>query len=49
MSDTSMNGRIAIVTGGAGGIGSAICRRLAQAGATLVIIDLAQGKGPSVG
>lgn len=44
MSDTSMNGRTAVVTGGAGGIGTAICRRLAQAGATLVIIDLAKEK-----
>ncbi len=44
MSDTSMNGRTAVITGGAGGIGSAICRRLAQAGATLVIIDLAKEK-----
>ncbi|MBO0929785.1 SDR family NAD(P)-dependent oxidoreductase [Fibrella aquatilis] len=28
---------IALVTGGAGGIGSAICRQLAQAGATVII------------
>ncbi|MEN9564392.1 MAG: hypothetical protein RIR73_2636 [Chloroflexota bacterium] len=37
MIDTSMHGQIALVTGGAGGIGSAICRRLADAGATVVI------------
>ena len=48
MSDTSMNGRTAVVTGGAGGIGSAICRRLAQAGATLVIIDLAKEKAQAL-
>ena len=48
MSDTSMDGRIAVVTGGAGGIGSAICRRLAKAGATLVIIDLALEKAQSL-
>ena len=48
MSDTSMNGRIAIVTGGAGGIGSAICRRLAQAEATLVIVDLALEKAQAL-
>ena len=39
-----MEGKVAIVTGGAGGIGSAICRRLAEAGATLVIINLDKEK-----
>ncbi len=34
---TSLHGQVALVTGGAGGIGSAICRRLAAAGAKLVI------------
>ncbi len=34
---TSLNGKIALVTGGAGGIGTAICRRLAGEGATVVI------------
>jgi 3-oxoacyl-[acyl-carrier protein] reductase len=38
--DNSMTGKIAIVTGGGGGIGSAICRRLTAAGAQIVIIDL---------
>jgi 3-oxoacyl-[acyl-carrier protein] reductase len=37
MTDTSMQNQIALVTGGAGGIGSAICRRLADAGATVVL------------
>ena len=36
-SDSSMHGQIALITGGAGGIGSAICRRLASAGASVVI------------
>lgn len=35
--DNSMQGKVALVTGGGGGIGSAICRRLAQAGASVVI------------
>ena len=33
----NLRGQVALVTGGGGGIGSAICRRLADAGAQLVI------------
>lgn len=33
-------GKVAIVTGGGGGIGSAICRRLAQEGALVVVSDV---------
>lgn len=33
----SLSGRVAVVTGGAGGIGSAICRRLAADGAAVVV------------
>ena len=33
----ALSGQIAVVTGGAGGIGTAICQTLAQAGATVVI------------
>ena len=37
MKDQSMQNQVAVVTGAAGGIGSAICRRLAQAGARIVL------------
>jgi 2-dehydro-3-deoxy-D-gluconate 5-dehydrogenase len=36
----SLEGKVAIVTGGAKGIGQAICYRLAEAGATVVIADV---------
>ncbi|MGE0699908.1 MAG: glucose 1-dehydrogenase [Hyphomicrobiaceae bacterium] len=35
-----LKGKTAIVTGGAGGIGSAICRRLAEEGAKVGVLDL---------
>ena len=37
MTEALMAGKVAIVTGGGGGIGSAICRRLATAGAKVVL------------
>ena len=40
---TSLEGKCALVTGGAGGLGAAICRELAQAGATVVAADLKGG------
>jgi 2-hydroxycyclohexanecarboxyl-CoA dehydrogenase len=35
-----LEGRIALVTGGAGGIGAATCRRLAAEGATVAVTDM---------
>lgn len=40
MGELDLRGRRALVTGGAGGIGSAICRRLAEAGASVVVADI---------
>ncbi|UCC52448.1 MAG: SDR family oxidoreductase, partial [Anaerolineaceae bacterium] len=39
-----MQEQVVLVTGGSGGIGSAICRRLAAAGAHVVVIDIQQEK-----
>ncbi|MBD9439779.1 SDR family oxidoreductase [Pseudomonas sp. PDM04] len=38
-----LQGHVALVTGGAGGIGSAICLRLAEEGARVVVADLGAG------
>lgn len=39
-----LDGKVAIVTGGAGGIGSATCRILAREGAAVVVADLPKAK-----
>lgn len=40
MDNTSMEGQVVVVTGAGGGIGSVICRRLADAGAKVVLADV---------
>ncbi|WP_449428945.1 acetoacetyl-CoA reductase [Rhodanobacter umsongensis] len=41
MSETALAKRVAVVTGGIGGLGTAICRQLAQAGCKVIAVDLA--------
>jgi NAD(P)-dependent dehydrogenase (short-subunit alcohol dehydrogenase family) len=46
--ERTLQDRIAIVTGGAQGLGEAICHRLALEGAHLVVADLNQGGAEKV-
>jgi NAD(P)-dependent dehydrogenase (short-subunit alcohol dehydrogenase family) len=43
-----LDGRVAVVTGGASGIGAAVCRRLAAEGARVVVADVADEAGHAV-
>src|SRR4051794_26977801 len=45
---TTLNDTTAVVTGGASGMGEATARRLAEAGATIVILDRDAAKGEKV-
>ena len=43
-----LDGKVALVTGAAGGIGSEACRALASAGAAVLVTDLSEGRGKAV-
>ena len=43
-----IKGKIAVVTGGASGIGQAVTRRIAAAGGKLVIFDLNEDAGQAI-
>lgn len=48
MASEAIDSGVALVTGGAGSIGSAVCRRLAEAGRTVVVADLDRGASDAV-
>ncbi len=45
---SELNGRIALVTGGARGLGEAVCRTLAAAGATVIAADIREDRANAV-
>ena len=43
-----VQGKVALVTGGASGIGEAVCELLAREGASIAVTDVGDLKGPEV-
>ncbi len=48
MTGARFAGKVAVVTGGAGGIGSAVCRTLARQGASVLVADIDHGAARAV-
>jgi NAD(P)-dependent dehydrogenase (short-subunit alcohol dehydrogenase family) len=46
--DSDLGGKVALITGGGGGLGSAICATLAEAGATVIAADVRHGRAGDV-
>ena len=44
----NLGGKTALVTGGASGIGRAVCERLAEAGASVIVTDIDEARGEEV-
>src|SRR4051812_47247939 len=45
---TDLQGKVALITGGGGGLGEAICRTLSEAGVTLIVADVREAAARKV-